>query len=158
MSSTYQNAAYDEVAHQPQPSQPPQYGQYPVILDDHGQPIHHPSAQNYPQLYVDETMPPNPPLKTVLREVFSPFPKRFVASSLAGLVLTLTNVLLFVYLLFWIINSSVNAFEYKTGYGVFVLLFTGLMSGLTLVLGSSFMRMLVECFLSVYALREKKSL
>ena len=160
---SYQTQAYDEVAHQQPPMHYQQDPTYPVILDDHGQPVVPPTSHHYQlgaasQFYEDATLPPTPPLKVVIREVFSPFPKRFVASSLAGLLLTLTNILLFVYLLAFVINSSVTAFEFNSVFGVFVLIITTLISGVCLVWGAVFMRMLVECFLSVYAMRDKKNI
>ncbi|KAF0980683.1 hypothetical protein FDP41_013166 [Naegleria fowleri] len=152
--SSYQAEAYHDIH-----TQPPQSSHYPII-----QQPPQPSANNYPHstsYFAHDQysyIPSQPALKSSLKDLVMPFKlQRFIGGSLSSLVLILSYVLMAIFLIYWVV--SLNVFYYSSFspvYATFILLISLVVSGLSFLFGVTFMRMLVELFLSVYEMREKQ--
>ncbi|KAG2393133.1 hypothetical protein C9374_009710 [Naegleria lovaniensis] len=150
--STYQAEAYHDIHTQ-------QASHYPVI-----QQPPQPTAGNYPHTtsyFANDQcsyIPSQPSLKSSLKDLVMPFKfQRFIGGSLASLVLILSYVLMAIYLIYWVVSLNVMYYSgFNAVYATFILLISLVVSGLTFLFGVTFMRMIVELFLSVYAMREKQ--
>ena len=156
--SNYQAEAYHDVMvnqqhaeHENQQPNYPSVSNYPTILGSDNKPVM-PNVSSY---FVEDGIPTQP---FSIIELVNPLGmKKFIGTSLARLLNIVTIILAFVFLGYWVVVSSVSAFNYKTGYGVFVLLFTLAIALLSFLFIVGVTRMIIEAFLSLYILREKRN-